>query len=144
MAVHTVCPYWYRSIPGLNLCVLTYQIRSSLSILFVFIALQVTQLSFRRIPGSFEKYCNHAHIIFHIVGDFNLHLDTPSATTTTFIDILASFDKKQHVNFPTDIHGHWLDILITRSSCKKNIQTPTVADGLSDPDHSNCRFLKFQ
>ena len=86
---------------------------------------------FRRIPGSFEKYCNHAHIIFHIVGDFNLHLDTPSATTTTFNDILASFDKKQHVNFPTDIHGHWLDILITRSSCK-NIQTPTVADGLSD------------
>ena len=65
------------------------------------------------------------------MGDFNLHLDTPSATTTTFNDILASFDTKQHVNFPTHIHGHWLDILITRSSCK-NIQTPTVADGLSD------------
>ena len=28
-------------------------------------------------------------------------------------------------------YGHWLDILITRSSCK-NIQTPTVVDGLSD------------
>ena len=65
------------------------------------------------------------------MGDFNLHLDTPSATTTTFNDILASFDTKQHVNFPTDIHGHWLDILITRSSCK-NIQTPTVVDDLSD------------
>ena len=36
----------------------------------------------------------------------------------------------QHVNFPTHIHGHWLDILITRSC--KTIQTPTVADGLSD------------
>ena len=68
---------------------------------------------------------------FYIVGDFNLHLDTPSATTTTFNDILVSFDTKQHVNFPTHIHGHWLDILITRSSCK-NIQTPTVADGLLD------------
>ena len=71
------------------------------------------------------------HTEFYIVGDFNLHLDTPSATTTTFNDILASFDTKQHVNFPTHIYGHWLDILITRSSCK-NIQTPTVADGLSD------------
>ena len=71
------------------------------------------------------------HTEFYIVGDFNLHLDTQSATTTTFNDILASFDTKQHVNFPTHIHGHWLDILITCSSCK-NIQTPTVADGLSD------------
>ena len=71
------------------------------------------------------------HTEFYIVGDFNLHLDTPSATPTTFNDILASFDTKQHVNFPTYIHGHWLDILITRSSYK-NIQTPTVADGLSD------------
>ena len=66
------------------------------------------------------------HTEFCIVGDFNLHVDTPSATTTT-----ASFDTKQHVNFLTHIHEHWLDILITRSSCK-NIQTPTVADGLSD------------
>ena len=67
----------------------------------------------------------------YIVGDFSLHLDTPSATTTTYNDILASFHTKQHVNFPKHIHGHWLDILINRSYCK-NIQTPTVADGLSD------------
>ena len=71
------------------------------------------------------------HTEFYIVGDFNLRLDTPSAATTTFKDILASFDIKQHVNFPTHIHGHWLDILTTRSSCK-NIHTPTVADGLAD------------
>ena len=68
------------------------------------------------------------HPYFYIVVDFNLHLDTPSATTTTFNDILASFDTTQHVNFPIHIHGHWLDIIIT---CK-NIQTPTVVDGLSD------------
>ena len=71
------------------------------------------------------------HTKFYIVGDFDLHLDTPSATTTTFNDILALFDTKQHVNFPTHIHGHWLDILITPSSCT-NIQTPTVPDGISD------------
>ena len=71
------------------------------------------------------------HTTFFIVSDFNLHLDTPSATTTSFNDNLASFDTKQHVNFQTHIHGHWLDILITSSSCKI-IQAPTVADGLSD------------
>ena len=32
------------------------------------------------------------HSDCYIVGDFNLHLDIPSATTTTFNDILASFD----------------------------------------------------
>ena len=83
---------------------------------------------------EFQDLMEHVvtmHTLFYIVGDFNLHLDTPSATTATFNDILASFDTKQHVNFPTHIHGHCIYILITRSSCK-NIQTPTVADGLSD------------
>ena len=46
------------------------------------------------------------HTYVDIVGDFNLHLDIRSATTNTFIDILASFDTKQHVNFPTHTHGH--------------------------------------
>ena len=89
-------------------------------------------------PANFFEQFQHLlenivtiHPDFYIVGDFNLHLDTPSATTTTFNDILASFETTQHVNFPTHIHGHWLDIIITRSSCK-NIQTPTVVDGLSD------------
>ncbi len=67
----------------------------------------------------------------YILGDFNLHLDTPSSTTSTFNDILASYDMKQHVTFSTHIHGHWLDLLITRSDCN-NIQTPTASDGLSD------------
>ena len=71
------------------------------------------------------------HTECYIVGGFNLHLYTPSATTTTFNDILASFDTKQDVNFLKHIHDHWLDILITRSSCKV-IQTPTVADGSLD------------
>ena len=58
---------------------------------------------------------------------------TPSAPTTTFNDILASFDRKQHVTFPTLIGGHWLDLLITRSSFKY-IETPTVSDVLSNHD----------
>ena len=43
-----------------------------------------------------------------ILGDFNLHLDTPSSQTNDFNDLLSTFDLNQHVNFPTHIHGHWL------------------------------------
>ena len=68
---------------------------------------------------------------FYIFGGFNLHLDTPSAIIATFTDILVYFNLKQHGTFSTHIHRHWLDLLITRSTCC-NIQTPTVSDGLSD------------
>ena len=71
------------------------------------------------------------HMANTISTAFNLHLDIPSAITTTFNDILVSFDLKQHVTFLTHIHGHWLDFFIT-SSTYYNIQTSTVSDGLSD------------
>ena len=67
----------------------------------------------------------------YILGDFNLHLDIHSSVTTMFDDILTSFDLKQHVNFSTHIHGHWLDLIITHSGCN-NIKKTTVSDGLSD------------
>ena len=69
---------------------------------------------------------------FYILGDFNLHLGKKqSPTTTKFCDILESFDLEQHVNFPTHIHGHWLDLLITRTSCPA-VRSVLVCDGLSD------------
>jgi len=71
------------------------------------------------------------HSEFFILGDFNLHLDIQSTATSTFNDILASFDLKQHVSFATTIHGHWLDFLITRSTTDY-IHTLTATDGLSD------------
>ena len=54
-----------------------------------------------------------------------------SPTTTKFCDILESFDLEQHVNFPTHIHGHWLDLLITRTSCPA-VGSVLACDGLSD------------
>ena len=69
---------------------------------------------------------------FYILGDFNLHLDKKqSPTTTKFCDILKSFDLEQHVNFPTHIPGHWLDLLITRTSCPA-VRSVLACDGLSD------------
>ena len=52
---------------------------------------------------------------------FNLRLDIPTQITTIFVDILISFILK-HVTFSTHIHGHWLDLLITR----------LTSDGVSD------------
>ena len=69
---------------------------------------------------------------FYILGDFNLHLDKKqSLTTTKFCGILESFDLEQHENFPTHIHGHWLDLLITRTSCPA-VRSVLACDGLSD------------
>ena len=98
---------------------------------FVFIALQVIQLTSLKNSRIFWKMlqpCTHNFTLWTIlIFTWIYHLQQLPRLN----DILASFDTKQHVNFPTHIHGHWLDILITRSSCK-NIQTPTVVDGLSD------------
>ena len=65
------------------------------------------------------------HSEFYIFGDFNLQLDKHTAVTITFDDILTSFDLKQHVTFSTHIHGHWLGVVITRSTCD-NIQIVDV------------------
>ena len=68
---------------------------------------------------------------FYILGDFNLHLDKKqSLTTIKFLDILESSDLEQHVNFPTHIHGHWLDSLITRTSCSA-VRSVSACHGLS-------------
>ena len=66
-----------------------------------------------------------------ILGDFNLHLDIPSHHTGTFTDILMSFGLLQHVNFPTHIHGHWLDLCITRSA-SQILSSIFPSDGLSE------------
>ena len=62
-----------------------------------------------------------------ILGNFNL----PSNHTNTYTDLLTSFDLRQHVDFPTHIHGHWLDLFITRTACDL-IKTVQPSDGLSD------------
>ena len=54
------------------------------------------------------------HDNLYILGDFNLHLDNSNGNTKKFNEILTCFDPKQHVNFPTHVHDHWLDLLITK------------------------------
>ena len=52
-----------------------------------------------------------------ICGDFNVHLDDPqNYYTTAFTDILDSMNLTQHVHFSTQVHGHTLDLIVTRKS----------------------------
>ncbi len=65
-----------------------------------------------------------------ILGDFNLHVEIKNSQTTAFMETLASFDLQQHVDFPTHIHGHSLDLFIT-----SNVLNPTSvipSDSISD------------
>ena len=71
------------------------------------------------------------HDNLYILGDFNLHLGNSNGNTNKFNEILTCFDLKQHVNFPTHVNGHWLDLLITKriSKCIKSVFS---AAGISD------------
>jgi len=51
-----------------------------------------------------------------VLGDFNLHLDTPNKPeVTNFINTLTSINMQQHVINPTHKYGHVLDLVITRA-----------------------------
>ena len=48
-----------------------------------------------------------------LMGDFNIHIENPShADTNTFNDFLDCFNIQNHVNFPTPITPHILDLVI--------------------------------
>ena len=42
---------------------------------------------------------------------------------TNFNEILTCFNLKQQVNFRTHVHGHWLDLLITKHVRQQVSQT---------------------
>ena len=71
------------------------------------------------------------HDNLYILGDFNLHQDNSNGNTNKFNEILTCFDLKQHVYFPTHVHGHWLDLLITKG-IPNSIKSVFSAAGISD------------
>jgi endonuclease/exonuclease/phosphatase family metal-dependent hydrolase len=68
-----------------------------------------------------------------IVGDFNIHtdiLDYPDAIK--FSDLMESFSLQQHVSGPTHIHGHMLDLIITRQTDRIIKTPPRIGRYISD------------
>ena len=66
-----------------------------------------------------------------IIGDFNLHLETTCSNSKTFHSLTDSFDLTQKVNFPTHIHGHTLDQVLTKSN-NDYISNVHTTDAFSD------------
>ena len=76
-----------------------------------------------------------------IISDFNLHLETSCSNSKTFHSLINSFDLIQKVNFPTHIHRHTLDQVLTKSN-NDNISNVHTTDAFSD--HLSVSFtLKF-
>ena len=75
-----------------------------------------------------------------ITGDVNFHLDVLSdMNTVKFNGVLQSCGMQQHVNEPTHVHGHTLDVVISRDAEKIVSQVYVTDPGLSD---SNDKVLK--
>ena len=54
---------------------------------------------------------------FLLTGDFNIHVDNPSDNLASdFLNLLSSVNLVQHVNFPTHIKNHTLDLVITSAT----------------------------
>ena len=66
-----------------------------------------------------------------IIGEFNLHLETTCSNLKTFHSLIDSFDLIQKVSFPTHIHGHTLDQVLTKSN-NDNISNAHTTDVFSD------------
>ena len=61
----------------------------------------------------------------------NQLINDSNGNTKKFNEILTCFDLKQHVNFPTHVHGNWLDLLITKR-IPDSIKSVFSAAGISD------------
>ena len=89
-----------------------------------------TDLFFAKFQDLLENIIPLHHNLYRL-GDFNLHLDNSNGKINKFKDILTCPDLKQKVNFPTHVHGHWLDLLITKR-ISNSIKSVFSAAGISD------------
>ena len=80
-----------------------------------------------------------------ITGDFNFHVDVNhDQNARRFLDLLDTFNLKQHISTPTHRSGHTLDLIITREDDKiaSNfiVYDPVISDHLAV--HCQLAFTK--
>ena len=76
-----------------------------------------------------------------IVGDMNIHVDDVSdADARNFLDLLESLGLQQQVRGPTHIHGHTLDLVVTRLAENIILDTPKADRYLSDHAAILCKL----
>lgn len=76
-----------------------------------------------------------------IVGDFNVHFDVP-AKSGGLRELLATYDLVQHVEEPTHVRGHVLDLVISRA-VDHTISTVQVKSMAISDHHSIDCLLTF-
>ena len=80
-----------------------------------------------------------------IVGDFNAHVnDTGDAEARWFLGCLTSYSMMQHVTFPTHVHGHTPDLLISRSTETVVSNVSSVYLDISDHNQIVVHDLQLQ
>jgi hypothetical protein len=93
-------------------------------------------LSFSLFIDEFSDYlsaCLSAKNNIVIMGDFNIKVNAPEDTDTIkFMELLNSFDLKQHVKCPTHVSGNTLDLIITKAEMSFSISEPTESWYISD------------
>ena len=105
---------------------------------------------YRPPSSSFPTFCNEFTALiedlkrtstpFLVLGDFNIHFDNKTAINTRlFCNILDCFDLDQHVNCPTHIKGHTLDLVIASKSASKLFVSKPIAEYLIS-DHFAVQF----
>ncbi|EDO28159.1 predicted protein, partial [Nematostella vectensis] len=67
-----------------------------------------------------------------VVGDFNIHVDLLDGDAARFLELLECFSLQQNIAGLTHIHGHTLDLVITRQTEQIIRETPLVDRYLSD------------
>ena len=76
-----------------------------------------------------------------MTGDFNIHMDVADDPNATRVrGLLESTGLKQHVNIPTRLSGHTLDLVITRLSDHLGISTPWADYLFSDHMPVYCKL----
>ena len=90
--------------------------------------------------SSVGKVLGHQWLM--IAGDFNIHVDDATDTHASKLsDILSCHSLHQHVYSPTHVHGHKLDLLITRddqSIAVLPVDPPLLSDHAFVVDDCSC------
>ena len=78
-----------------------------------------------------------------MVGDFNVHVDDMEKRETQLLtEMLDTIGLQQHVQGPTHVKGHTLDLLISRKSQNIVLET-TVLTGIPSDHHAIISKLDF-
>src|SRR6218665_1333899 len=86
-------------------------------------------------PSVFSYFTHDESYSYFLrtIHPFNVHVDTPSDTLpSSFLNLLSSVNLVQHVNFPTHIENHTLDLLITSTASLLSPKASQSAFNITD------------